>query len=359
MKKLIYLIIVLMLLMPGVVKAEYITVGAPNVYLDTTEGTISLSANTASWWSSNWWESSGQFYASAMAGATSFNFQWPNAQLCSSSQKMAVTGEIGVPYDGTAQNSLLTNASIWSNIGGVDNTCTYTYLSSDRIRFTCTGQGGTNIIIGVTPNNGLANVFYSFGINKQLEVTCDTSTGQIIDNQNANAQNIINNQNENAQEIIDNNNQNTAWEVNTANANQQQTNERLDETNSKLNDINSTLTDDTPPESDISSLGNVQGLLPAGPVDNLLNIPFYFLSIVTSSFGGVCTPLTGNFVFDTELSIPCFSELIYTDMPEGIMVFINLIPTAFLLIVYFKHLYKKVDRAVSLETTGDDEWGVL
>lgn len=140
---------------------------------------------------------------------------------------------------------------------------------------------------------------------------------------------------------------------------QEKTNEKLDETNKQLEETNDYIKDDTPPDADISSLGNVQGLLPPGPVDSLLNIPFYFLSIVTSSFGGVCTPITGNFVFDTQLSIPCFSELIYNDIPDGIMIFINLIPTTFLLIVYFKHLYKKVSRAVSLETTGDDEWGVL
>lgn len=136
-------------------------------------------------------------------------------------------------------------------------------------------------------------------------------------------------------------------------------NSNIDSMKEKQDGTNDYLKDDTPPEADISELGNVQGLLPPGPVDSLLNIPFYFLSIVTSSFGGVCTPLSGNFVFDTQLSIPCFSEIIYNDMPEAIMVFINLIPSTFLLIMYFKHLYKKVSRAVSLETTGDDEWGVL
>ena len=169
---------------------------------------------------------------------------------------------------------------------------------------------------------------------------------------NDNKDEILNNSDFNKNQIIQNNDKNKNEIIDNQNKNQQQTNEKLDETNDFLKD-------DTPPEADISSLGNVQGLLPPGPVDSLLNIPFYFLSILTSSLGGVCTPLSGNFVFDTTLSIPCFSEMIYTDMPEGIMVFINLIPTTFLLIVYFKHLYKKVSRAVSLETTGDDEWGVL
>ena len=122
---------------------------------------------------------------------------------------------------------------------------------------------------------------------------------------------------------------------------------------------NDFLTDDTPPESDISSLGNVQGLLPAGPVDSLLNIPFKFLSVIVSSLGDICSPMSMNWVFDKTLTLPCFSESFYNNVPSGLMIFINLIPSGFILITYFKYLYKKVNRAVSLETTAEDEWGVL
>lgn len=123
--------------------------------------------------------------------------------------------------------------------------------------------------------------------------------------------------------------------------------------------LNDTLTDDTPPSSDISSLGNVQGLLPPGPVDSLLNIPFKFLSVIVSSLGNLCVPLSLDFVFNSSLTLPCFSETFYDNVPSGLMIFINLIPTGFILIKYFKHLYMKVNRAVSMETTADDEWGVL
>lgn len=119
------------------------------------------------------------------------------------------------------------------------------------------------------------------------------------------------------------------------------------------------ITDDTAPNSDISSLGTVEGLLPAGPVDSLLNIPLMFLSVITSSLGGQCVPLEGNFVFNSTLSIPCFGDSFYNNVPNTLMSFINLIPSAFILIMYFKHLYKKVDRAVSMESNADDEWGVI
>lgn len=134
--------------------------------------------------------------------------------------------------------------------------------------------------------------------------------------------------------------------------------EKQEETNNKLDETNDYLKDDTPPDTDISSLGNVQGLLPPGPLDSLLNIPFNFLSIVVSSLGGTCVPLESTFVFDTTLTYPCFSDF-YDNVPPGIMIFVNIIPSAFILIIYFKHLYKKVDRAMSLESNSDDEWGVL
>lgn len=147
---------------------------------------------------------------------------------------------------------------------------------------------------------------------------------------------------------------------------QQQTNEKLDQTNDNLNDLKEQeketydyLTDETEPSSDISSLGNVQGLLPAGPVDSLLNIPFKFLSVVNSSFGGVCKPLEGPFVYDSTLTLPCFSEVFYDEVPPLLLNFLSLIPASWILISYFKHLYKKVNRAVSMETNADDEWGVL
>lgn len=138
-----------------------------------------------------------------------------------------------------------------------------------------------------------------------------------------------------------------------------ETNDKLDQLQESQNKTNDYIMDDTPPEADISELGNVSGLLPPGPVDSLLNIPFNFLSILTSSFGGVCKPIEGKFVFDSTLSIPCFSSLFYDKVPSALMIFLDIVPTAFMLISYFKHLYKKIERATSMETNSDDEWGVI
>lgn len=119
------------------------------------------------------------------------------------------------------------------------------------------------------------------------------------------------------------------------------------------------LKDNTAPDSDISSLGNVTGIFPPGPLDSLLNIPFTFLSVLTSSFSGTCVPMETDFVFDSKLTIPCFSEMFYGKVPTLLMTFLQLIPSAFILMKYFKHLYKKVDRAMSMESNSDDEWGVI
>lgn len=195
-------------------------------------------------------------------------------------------------------------------------------------------------------SNGTFNVEYEltgFSI-FNLGASDDKNTQDTINAINNAIQSQIDNDNKNTQAIID--------KITESNKTQQETNEKLDE-------IDDYLKDDTEPNVDISGLGNVSGLLPAGPLDTLLNIPFNFLSVVVSSLGGVCVPLSGTFVFDSTLTLPCFSEQIYDDIPASLMVFINLIPTAFLLIKYFKHLYKKVERATSLESTADDEWGCI
>lgn len=209
-------------------------------------------------------------------------------------------------------------------MASVDDRITIRNLTTDIISTTLYG-----FYVSDDPNVAAFNTDYTNIINDigNRQITAiDAATSAINNSTEENRQNtqdIINNQNTNTQSVID------------------------------------TITDDTEPDADISSLGNVQGLLPAGPVDSLLNIPFMFLSVITTSFGGVCRPIRGTFVFDSTLEIPCFSDLFYNNVPDLVMTFINLIPSAFILILYFKHLYKKVDRAISMNTNADDEWGVI
>lgn len=359
MKKILYTLGLLLILVPLKVHAlpkptNVCVYDSNNTNLGCIDGNTSNQT-----WGAPVWQSPVIGFHSAQASYKIVSYTF-NSAVCNAGTDFTINVTLFGGY-----NAWL-NPEVYLNSNGVRNVCAKQVVNSDSISFSCTGKASNtwylDVDVDITrwdtskiPINSNGEYLFNIGFYQASTHTCSLNSGDIISNQNTNTQSIIDNQNQNTNDIINNQNQN-----------QQQTNERLDEfnknqeeANKQLTETNDYLKDDTEPEADISELGNVQGLLPAGPVDSLLNIPFYFLSIVTSSFGGVCTPLTGNFVFDTSLTIPCFSELIYNDIPASIMVFLNLIPTTFLLIVYFKHLYKKVSRAVSLETTGDDEWGVL
>ena len=125
------------------------------------------------------------------------------------------------------------------------------------------------------PTSGSANYKVEYNLTGfnvfNLGASDDKNTQDMINSINNAIQSQIDNDNKNTQAIID--------KITESNKTQQETNEKLDE-------IDDYLKDDTDPSADISSLGNVSGLLPAGPIDTLLNIPYNFLSVVVSSLGG-------------------------------------------------------------------------
>ena len=146
------------------------------------------------------------------------------------------------------------------------------------------------------------------------------------------------------------------------NKNLKDINESIKDQTQTQKDTNDFLKDDTAPDNDISSLGNVQGIFPPGPVDSLLNIPFNLLSSVVSSFAGQCKPISMKTMGSNTWTFPCFNEMIYGSSGiigsnAFIINLVSLVPAAFILIKYFKHLYKKVDRATSMQSNSDDEWG--
>lgn len=189
---------------------------------------------------------------------------------------------------------------------------------------------------------------YRVAIQRNFDYQCSINSGNVIENNNINTQNIINNQNQNTQEIINNQNENTQDIVDSI--------DNLNDTNEDINDF---LQDDTPPTFDNSQITTISGLLPAGPVDSLLNIPLKFLTkIVNSLSNHSCSPFTFTFVFNQQFSFPCFSTL-YSRVDNNSKIYLEYIPSGLLLIYYFKHLYKKVDRATAMKTNANDEWGVL
>lgn len=120
---------------------------------------------------------------------------------------------------------------------------------------------------------------------------------------------------------------------------------------------------ETPDASDIinsDSLPSV-GLLPAGPLDSLLLLPLNIMNSILSSLGGNCEPIIAPLPFSDgqNITFPCFSDTFYSGEFSVVATLVGTVGSAFILYAYFKHLYKKVDRATSLETTDEDEWGIL
>lgn len=119
---------------------------------------------------------------------------------------------------------------------------------------------------------------------------------------------------------------------------------------------------DTPEASDIANSDSLPsvGLLPSGPLDSLLLLPLNIMNSIFSSLGGSCSPVVAPLPYvDQDVTFPCFGDTIYKGSFAPLNILIGSVGSALILFYYFKHLYKKVDRATSLETTDDDEWGIL
>lgn len=170
---------------------------------------------------------------------------------------------------------------------------------------------------------------------KSLETKITGSQQSIINNQNSNVNEIKENQDKNTQQTIENDNKNHE-------------------------DMKNTITDDSNINVDTNELGNLTGLLPAGPVDSLLNIPFYYTGKIVNSFGGSCKPIEVPVLGGKKWIFTCLGNQMYSKIFDSYMMkFIELIPCAFILIAWFKNLYKRVDRATGMQTNSDDEWGVI
>ena len=145
-----------------------------------------------------------------------------------------------------------------------------------------------------------------------------------------------------------------------------QTNQIIDsqnQTNEKLDNIEDTLTDTS--DIDISSLENVAGWLPPGPVDSILNLPLtMFNSLLTKLNSSACSPVSLTLPFvNTTYELPCINSL-YDKIGITGTLFntTGLIASAFILFNYLLALYKWIDDTLSLRENTmpgyfDDNWG--
>ena len=105
------------------------------------------------------------------------------------------------------------------------------------------------------------------------------------------------------------------------------------------------LKDNSDASVDVSGMGSITGLLPAGPLDSL-------------SQGGFCEEAAPSFrfVFNQTFSLPCF-DIFWDEVPSSMMFLFSDVPAALLFLAWAKSVYKRVERAVTFESTIDDEWG--
>lgn len=162
-------------------------------------------------------------------------------------------------------------------------------------------------------------------------------------------------------DVITNNMVGLGSQLKEENAKQLAESQKQTEIMSKTSDF---VTDtSTPDASDIANADTLPsvGLLPAGPIDSLLLLPLNIMNSITSSLGGTCSPVIAPLPFSSgqNITFPCFGDTIYKGDFSILANLIGPVGAAFILYSYFKHLYKKVDRATSLETSDEDEWGIL
>lgn len=142
----------------------------------------------------------------------------------------------------------------------------------------------------------------------------------------------------------------------TAAKNSEEIKNSTKETEKNTKETKDFITDDSDPNVDVSDMGGINGLLPAGPLDSLLALPINLITILQNSTSGTCTPFTFNFVFDSQWSLPCFDEF-WNEVPTALLLFISDLPAVYIFIKWAKSIYTRVERAVSFESSVNDEWG--
>lgn len=137
---------------------------------------------------------------------------------------------------------------------------------------------------------------------------------------------------------------------------QDQTNQKLDEINSSIQSQTQDQQDNSDANVDVSNMGGITGLLPAGPVDSLLSLPLTLINLLITGTSGSCTPFTFTFVFGEQFTLPCFDSF-WNQVPMSLLIFLSDLPAVYIFIQWSKSIYKRVERAVSFESSVEDEWG--
>lgn len=115
--------------------------------------------------------------------------------------------------------------------------------------------------------------------------------------------------------------------------------------------------ENAPANIDTSQMSELTGIFPAGPIDGLLAIPLNLITILSNNTSGSCTPLSFTFVWDMPITLPCIGSLFWSQLNSTLLLFLSDVPAVYLFVLWSKSIYKRFERAVSFESSTDDEWG--
>lgn len=128
-----------------------------------------------------------------------------------------------------------------------------------------------------------------------------------------------------------------------------------------IKDLTETLTDTN---VDTSSLNNVVGWLPAGPVDSIINLPLTLFNSLLSALNLSCTEITLPLPFvNSDLKLPCLGTIL--QQINGFWVWyetIGVMVAGIILYNYLLALYNWVDQTLSMRENTlpgyyEDKWG--
>ena len=182
-------------------------VGASGVFADTTFQSFSGFNSTATSYN-NSLNYNNDVYAVESVDMYNYemSFEWTSTNTKTCSTGAVVSGNLRIEKLSMG----ITNQDFsWNNVYIVNNNnksnCSWQVHDTYTSYICSLDSLNTNFKIGYTLNPMGGQFTYSSYIFRNIDISCDTSTSQIIENNSQNTQNIINNNNQNTQAIIDSN----------------------------------------------------------------------------------------------------------------------------------------------------------
>lgn len=179
------------------VSADTITIGAPQYTIYQNDGTsYTYTGSSINFWGKDFWRGASNFgVVSSDVSFDSQEFFYTNSNWCVG-KNLSVSGYITGVYDFFSNGGTV---QVYNNNQAM--TCTYARENSSLVKYSCTGVGGGSFKIAMYRNN--ASFSYDTGISKTINLTCDDTLSNVIENDKENTNAIINNQDKNTEEIKD------------------------------------------------------------------------------------------------------------------------------------------------------------